>query len=279
MKLLFATVLALGAANASAIPLFGLTSAGHLARFDSANPASGYVYRIEGLATGDRLIGIDSRPSTGQIYGISLSNRIYTIGESTGIASFVAALSSPIINSTLSYGIDFNPVADASSAASLRLVSSAGDNYAINATTGAVTVAQNIGSGFANIAYSAASAGATSLYYINSATDSLHVATSAFNTPSISLVAPLGIDVLRVGGFDIGSGMAFAALNSDDGSSLATGIYAVNLSTGALTLQASYNGTLSSLTVSAVPEPGTYAMLLAGLAAVGGIARRRRVRS
>ncbi|HLL18477.1 MAG TPA: DUF4394 domain-containing protein, partial [Rubrivivax sp.] len=140
MKLLFATALALGAASASAIPLVGLTSANQIARFDSASPMSSTAVSVSGLAAGDRLIGIDSRPSNGQIYGISLSNQIYTVNEFTGAASFVAALSSPIINTTLSYGIDFNPVADASGAASLRLVSSSGNNYAINANTGAVTV-------------------------------------------------------------------------------------------------------------------------------------------
>ncbi|MCB1995276.1 MAG: PEP-CTERM sorting domain-containing protein, partial [Rhodoferax sp.] len=35
--------------------------------------------------------------------------------------------------------------------------------------------------------------------------------------------------------------------------------------------------TVDDLTVAAVPEPGTYAMLLAGLAAVGFVARRRNV--
>jgi len=38
--------------------------------------------------------------------------------------------------------------------------------------------------------------------------------------------------------------------------------------------QAAYSG---NLTVTAVPEPETYAMLLAGLAAVGFVAKRRRV--
>jgi hypothetical protein len=56
---------------------------------------------------------------------------------------------------------------------------------------------------------------------------------------------------------------------------LTTGIYSINLGTGAATLLGNYNGTLSGLTVSAVPEPQTYALMLAGLVAVAGLARRR----
>ena len=97
MKLLFATALALGAASASAIPLVGLTSANQLARFDSASPGAPTTVAISGLAAGDRLIGIDYRPSNGMLYGISLGNQLYTVNEITGAASFVAALSwSPV---------------------------------------------------------------------------------------------------------------------------------------------------------------------------------------
>jgi hypothetical protein len=39
----------------------------------------------------------------------------------------------------------------------------------------------------------------------------------------------------------------------------------------------SYTGLVNINSVSAVPEPETYAMLLAGLAIVGGVARRRKV--
>ena len=35
---------------------------------------------------------------------------------------------------------------------------------------------------------------------------------------------------------------------------------------------------LASLTVTPVPEPGTYALMLGGLALLGGVARRRKAR-
>jgi hypothetical protein len=79
------------------------------------------------------------------------------------------------------------------------------------------------------------------------------------------------------GGFEItAGGVGFAALNLANSASLTTGIYTINLMTGAATLNGTYNGTLSGLTVSAVPEPETYAMLLAGLGLMGAAIRRRR---
>lgn len=91
----------LAAATAQAVPLVGLTSSHQLARFDTANIAGATTVSITGLNAGDRFVG----------------NRQPTLG----------------------YGIDFNPVADFSGAASLRFVSSAGGHFAINASTGAVT--------------------------------------------------------------------------------------------------------------------------------------------
>jgi hypothetical protein len=65
-------------------------------------------------------------------------------------------------------------------------------------------------------------------------------------------------------------------LNVDAGTSLTTGIYGINLGTGQASLIGTFNGTLSGLTVSAVPEPGSYALMLAGLAGVVALVRRRR---
>ena len=279
-----AATLALCSLGAQAVTLVGITSANQVARIDTGNLASATSTAITGLAAGDRFVGIDLRPKDNKIYGVTLSNQIYTLNELTGAATFVAALSSPVISAGLGYGIDFNPVADFGAAASLRLVSSSGSNFAINASTGVVgNAASNIGAGFAGVSYSnsnplpQAAPPSTSLYYINSNTDQLMVANSAFNAPTITAVGALGVDALKANGFELlGNGMAFAALNVDDGSSLVTGLYSINLGTGAASLLGSYNGTLSGLTVSAVPEPQTYAMLLAGLLAVGSLVRRRR---
>lgn len=278
-----AAALGITAMGAQAVTLVGLTSANQLARIDTGNVAAATTTAITGLAAGDRFVGIDLRPMDNKIYGVTLSSQLYTINETTGAATWVAALSAPVINASLGYGIDFNPVADFAGATSLRLVSSAGSNFAVNASTGVVgNAASNIGAGNTAVSYSNsvplpnAAPASTTLYYINSSTDMLSKATSAFNAPTITTVGSLEVDALKANGFEIlGNGQAYAALNLDDGSSLATSLYGINLSTGAATLLGTYNGTLSGLTVSAVPEPQSLALMLAGLAAMGSLARRR----
>jgi hypothetical protein len=276
--------MALATFASHAVGLVGITSSNEIARIDTANVGAATRTAITGLAAGDRFVGIDLRPGNNLIYGVTLSNNLYTVNELTGAATFVTALSAPIVSASLGYGIDFNPVADFSGATSLRFVSSAGNNYAINANTGAVGNAANtIAPGYTAVSYSnsiplpTTAPASTSLYYIDSTNDTLSVATSAFNTPTITTVGSLGIDVLRANGFEIlGDGSAYAALNVDNGTSLVTSIYSINLSTGAATSVGVFNGTLSGLTVSAVPEPGMVGMLLAGIAAVGFVARRRK---
>lgn len=273
----------LACVSSQAVTLIGLNSQNQLSRIDTANIGAAVNMSITGLAAGDRLVGIDTRPKDGKVYGVSLSNKLYTVNELTGAATLVAALSSPVIQANLGYGIDFNPVADFGTGASLRLVSSAGSNFAINAATGVVGNAANtIAAGFSGVAYTnatlmpVAAPASTALYYIDSNNDTLAMASSAFNTPTITTVGALGVDALKANGFEIlGNGQAYAALNIDAGTSLATGIYSINLGTGAATLIGTYNGTLSGLTVSAVPEPGTYAMMALGLAGLALLRRRR----
>jgi hypothetical protein len=270
-------------ASAGAVNLVGITSANELARIDTGNIAAASRTAISGLDAGDRFVGIDLRPADNKVYGITLSNRIYTVDAASGAASFVANLSDPIVNPMLGYGIDFNPSADFAGASSLRFTSSAGSNFAINPTTGVVGNAMsNIGAGNTAVTYSNAAIlptmapASTELYYINSDTDMLSVALTGFNAPTIMTVGALGVDVLKANGFELlASGQAFAALNVDGGTSLVTGIYGIDLASGAATLIGDYNGTLSGLTLAPIPEPGSIAMMLAGLAALGFVGRRR----
>jgi hypothetical protein len=283
LSALAGAVFALTAASAQAVTLVGLTSASEIVRFDPLAPDAGTRTAITGLADGERLVGIDTRPSNGLIYGVSTAQKIYTIDEMTGMASLVANLDVGVINASRGYGIDFNPVADYGGAASLRLVSTTGENFAVNASTGVVgNIGSNIGPGYSAVSYTNSvllmppAPASTALYYIDSNTDMLRMAATAFNAPVIMDVGALGVDVLKANGFEVlANGMAYAALTMDD-VSLATGIFGINLATGAATMLAGYDGTLSGLTVSAVPEPGTTALLLAGLGVVALRARRRK---
>ncbi|HUO44341.1 MAG TPA: FxDxF family PEP-CTERM protein [Burkholderiales bacterium] len=71
---------------------------------------------------------------------------------------------------------------------------------------------------------------------------------------------------------DFGASNYFTFTNDSTYGSLA---FAVNTNTGGIALDNPTNGSWS-VTVAAVPEPESYAMLMAGLGLVGVIARRRR---
>ncbi len=282
MGVAIAAALSIFAGSANAVGLVAINSSNQIGFFDSSNVAGAVFNTITGDALGERFIGIDLRPSNNLVYGLTRSNNIYTIDAITGASSFVAALSNPVITLDNSYGIDFNPQADRGTGASLRLISSAGDNYAINATTGAVTVATSIAAGFNAVAYTNSDAStpttspaSTGLYYINSTNDTLSFAATGFNAPTIGTVGALGINILSANGFEIlANGIGYAAINVDDGL-LQSKLVTINTATGAATVVGTFNGTINGLAIAPVPEPETYAMLVAGLGLVGAASRRR----
>ena len=282
-----ASTLALAlAAPVSAADFIGLTTGNEVGMIRSSNTSATTFTSITGLGAGERILGIDLRPSNNKIYGVSSLNRVYTLDVMSGAATFMAALDSPVVNPSLSYGIDFNPVADFAGAASLRYVSSTGNNYAINVNTGTVGNAVSvIGAGFSAVAYTGSDAALTSgpastaLYYLNTMTDTLQIAPSAFNAPTITSVGSLGIsgNVIGANGFEIDAdGIGWAALTLDNGDS---GLYRIDLATGLATfdgaLSANLRGFTSAPFMAPVPEPRTWGMLLAGIGLIGVIARRR----
>jgi len=205
--------------------VYAVTGNNELIRFSPEAPDSLVSFTaITGLAPGERLIGIDVRPATGQLYGISDAGggSIYTIDPLTGAATFVVALTADTVNdptpdfaglSGTNFGFDFNPVPDR-----LRVVSDAGQNLRINVDTGAVITDGAINGASTSIvgaAYARSFAGTTTttLYTIDPMTDQLFTQNPPNNGTQV-LIGSLGLDADAVLGFDIvpGTGTALASL-------------------------------------------------------------------
>ncbi|MGP1718229.1 MAG: DUF4394 domain-containing protein [Methylophilus sp.] len=285
-KAMLATVMLAGAFQATADTLYTFNS-NQLAVIDTLNLGAVSYINISGLSQGERLLGVDLRPTDGLVYGVTSANNLYTFNTTTGAATLKTSLSGASL-ANQSVGIDFNPSADFAGNASLRVVTGAGNNYAVNADTGVIgNTTNNIGNGYTAVAYTNSNPGVspgsgdtTDLYYINTTSNSLHFLNTGFNSPAtnggIQTVGSLGVSPLFANGFDIlGNGKAYALLNFNDGT-LDSQLFSINLSNGSATYVTTLNGTFNGLAgVAAVPEPATYAMLLAGLGMIVGIALRK----
>ena len=227
--------------------LIGLTPANTLIRFDAGTPGTiiGGPTPITGLDPGETMIGIDYRPATGVLYGVSSASRLFTINGPTGAATLVAPLSTTLTG--VKFGVDFNPVPDR-----IRLVSSTLQNWRINPDTGTVIVDTTLAYApsdpnagmtpfIAESAYTNSFAGATStsLYGIDPGLDVL-VLQNPPNNGTLNTVGPLGVNASSNIGFEIepGLNLAFAAMQVSGTSSL----YRINLTTGAATVVGAIGG-------------------------------------
>lgn len=193
---------------------YALTNDQFIVKYSSGNPLTEIsAAAITGLQTGEKVLSIDFRPATGQLYGVTNMSRLYTINQVTGKAVAVSMTPfSPAINGT-NVGFDFNPTVDR-----IRLVTSSGQSLRLNPETGTVAGVDGsinpAGAAVTAVAYknNVAGAATTTLYDIDAATDKLYIQSPV--TGTLTEVGPLGIQTSGEAGFDIApdNSVAIAAL-------------------------------------------------------------------
>ncbi|MBL7815730.1 MAG: DUF4394 domain-containing protein [Saprospiraceae bacterium] len=186
---------------------------------------------LRGLAANEKMVAIDYRPATGQLYGVSNASRLYVINSDSGTVRAIGANPfTPAINGSV-VGLDFNPTVDR-----IRLVTNTGQNLRLNPETGAVAATDgNLNPStpsVSEVAYTNNKSGATTttLYDIDVTTDKLYIQNPP-NNGTLVEVGSLGVDAESAAGFDItDNDLGMAALTVGGKSEL----YVVNLTTGSV---------------------------------------------
>ena len=224
--------------------VFGLTDSARLVSFKPLTPATlDLDVAITGLATGEKLLGIDIRPKDGLLYALSSTGRLHTINTTTGAATFKFALAADVADLTLPFSIiagtefavDFNPVADR-----LRVIGNTGQSLRINVDTGATTTDGSINRAGATPvvtagAYTNSFAGttATMLMVLDNESDNLALVNPP-NDGTLTNIGALGVDLSGDGGMDIAGGANGLALASLRTAGVGPSrLYRVDLATGA----------------------------------------------
>src|SRR6185369_14369052 len=162
---------------------------------------------VTGLQPAETLLGISFRPINGLLYGLGATRRLYTINQSTGIATQVGSGQFATLLLGTEFGFDFNPAADR-----IRIVSNTGQDLRINPDTALIASVdpnltlngapiQAVGAGYTN-SIATVLAPSTTLYDIDAVTDSLYIQNPP-NNGVLVLVGALGFDTSDLVGFDI----------------------------------------------------------------------------
>lgn len=221
---------------AEPVPLAALTGDDRLLVFSSDDPASAREVRLRGIP--DPLCGIDFRPATGKLYGVTYASEVYVIDPESGRADLASTLIRPFDGRKES-SVDFTPMADR-----LRLMTHDGQNLRVHADIGATAIDGPLRYAAGDPSFGARpeiaataythnlpETSVTEMYDLDSGLDLL-VKQDPPNEGILTTVGPLGIDLPKRAGFEIttdasGGHRAFAAFRAM--------LYAVDLSTGGAT--------------------------------------------
>ncbi|UFH54087.1 DUF4394 domain-containing protein [Spirosoma sp. KNUC1025] len=240
------------------VTVYALNNANQLIRFSVRTPDTTTPISISGTAQDERLLAIDFRPATGQLYGVSNQSRLFVINPATGAARPLTAMAfTPNVAGTV-VGLDFNPTVDR-----IRLVTNTGQDLRLNPETGGVAATDGAingaaGATISEVAYTNNRAGATSttLYDIDPATDRLYIQNPP-NNGTLTDVGPLGLDITGAAGFDISptdNSQGLVAVTFNGSSELQQ----INLTTGRLQKLGNLPGTIIGLAIPT--EPVAYAI-------------------
>ncbi len=238
-----------------------------LQRFSLLDPATTTNVGITGLTAGEQLVGMDSRPATGQVFalGVNFANNnatLYRLDPQTGTLTTIGSAGAILLTSgsfpdpaSIGYGMDFNPTVDR-----IRVVASSGLNIRINPNTGTLAlqdVALNGGTATAT-AYTNNFGGATATtqYSFNTLNGNLFIQNPP-NNGTLTFVGNLSpFDFQLLGGFDIPPSVAVSTSGSaasGEGWMLIgrsggafTQLYRVDLATGAGVATGLFNSTTSA---------------------------------
>ncbi|RZK61233.1 MAG: DUF4394 domain-containing protein [Hymenobacter sp.] len=272
-KALAASTLLIGASAlpAAAQTAYGLlttialtgTASVNVVTFQATAPGTFTVnVPITGLAAGQALVGLDTRPATGQLFALGYNDsnnqaQLYTLNATTGALTAVGTTQTLVLGSVgppLRVGFDFNPTVDR-----IRVTAGNRANYRLNpnngtiaATDGSLTYATtdanasqtpSVGSSAYTNSYIGSTA--TTLYNFDEAASRL-VTQVPPNDGTLNTVGPLGVttsDTYQTADLDIyynrttGQNTAYMSLSSLNLTTLSvvSNLYTVNLATGTAT--------------------------------------------
>ncbi len=233
------------------VTLFALDNLNTLVRFDSVTPGTILgTATITGLQPGEEVVGIDTRPATGQLYaygqvddGTTRTGRIYTVDPATGAATQVggAPFSTTLPDSTFG-GFNFNPNVDL-----IRVISDTGTSLRVSPNSGALvgTDTNTSQTGLNGVSYTNNDglSSTTTLYGVDFPNDKLVTVGGLNGSPSpntgqVFTVGATGVVSSNAYGMEITSAggvtTAYAVANEK--------LYTVDLSTGTFSLVGAVGG-------------------------------------
>ena len=233
-----ATALAAPSAASAAEQMAAVTNSNKILTFASDSPGNiDSAYPLNGLASGEKIVGLDTRPATGQLYGLGKTGRIYVIDAASGATRSVAGPISPV-PAGATFGFNFNPTVDR-----IRITTDTRQNLRVNPDDGTVAVdtplayAPGQGGGVTpavgGVAYTnpVPTATTTQLFDLEAARDALTTQNPANSGQLTTVGNGLGKAISGPSGFDISTTNTGWASYKVGGQG-SVGLYKVNLTGG-----------------------------------------------